>query len=137
MGLYLCVFDGENELDGVEVGSYADYGGFLETITEKLEGGIAGSRFPTLVLHSDCDGEWHPSQVALLEVELRTIADEMHRLAPVSHFDGWKADVARQFGLNPTNLCDSFFDIDGEPLIERLLGLCKVARDADQPIIFQ
>ena len=25
MGLYLCIFDGEEDVNGVEIGSYADY----------------------------------------------------------------------------------------------------------------
>ena len=29
-------------------------------IVRELEDGKAGSLFPTLVMHSDCDGEWSP-----------------------------------------------------------------------------
>jgi len=52
MGLYLCVFDGEEELDGVEVGFYADFGTFRNAVVRHLENGKAGSRFPTLIHHS-------------------------------------------------------------------------------------
>lgn len=42
MGLYLCVFEGDDELDGVEVGSYADFGAFRSAVATHVEGGIEG-----------------------------------------------------------------------------------------------
>jgi hypothetical protein len=53
MGLYLAVFDGDDEVDGVEAGPYADYNALRDYIVDVLENGRAGSRFPTLVMHSD------------------------------------------------------------------------------------
>jgi len=58
MGLYLCIFDGEEDVNGVEIGSYADYNALRDYVVRELELGKAGTRFPTFVLHSDCDGEW-------------------------------------------------------------------------------
>ena len=71
MGLYLCVFDGDEELEGVDVGSYADFDFFRGAVAEILEGGNAGTRYPTLMLHSDCDGEWSVEECIDLEKELR------------------------------------------------------------------
>jgi hypothetical protein len=72
MGLYLCVFDesSESELEGVEVGGYSDYNLFRSAVTELLENGRAGSVYPTLVLHSDCDGEWSSVECSTLRREL-------------------------------------------------------------------
>ena len=43
MGLYLCVFDNDDELEGVEVGSYSDFDFFRSTVTELLEGFLEAS----------------------------------------------------------------------------------------------
>lgn len=136
MGLYLAIFDGNVELDGVEVGAYADFSAFRDGVVANLEAGSAGGRFPTLILHSDCDGEWTPEQATALEAELRVIAKEFACLPPVP-LDGWKAEVAKMVGTRPANLADCFFDIDGEPLLERLLGLARLSQDRNLPILFQ
>lgn len=138
MGLYLCVFDGDNELDGVEVGSYSDYGDFLDTISTKLEGGAPGTRFPTLILHSDCDGEWSSREASVLAQELIIIERELRELEPRAiPEDSWQSEVARIMGLHPVTMEDTFFDVDGEPLIQRLIQLCRVAQRVDRPILFQ
>jgi hypothetical protein len=137
MGLYLCVFDGDEELEGVEVGSYADFGALRDAIREHLEGGTAGSRFPVLMMHSDCDGEWSPSEAVQLQAELELIARELARFPPSSLGDGWKLSVARTFGLRPDNLAECFFDVDGEPLFDRLIGLCRSSVQHGLPILFQ
>ena len=48
MGLYLAIFDAENEIAGVEVGSYQHFSNFRNSIVDYYENGAAGSRFPTL-----------------------------------------------------------------------------------------
>lgn len=136
MGLYLAVFDGGDELDGVEVGSYDDFAFFRDAVVSGLEEGAEGSRFPTLILHSDCDGEWTPHEAGILEVELAVIAEELAGLPPVT-LDGWKAEVAKMFGIRPANLGDCFFDVDGEPLLERLIGLAQLSQQRSLPILFQ
>lgn len=136
MSLYLTIFDDTVELDGVEVGAYADFAFFRDAVVSGLEEGSAGSRFPTLILHSDCDGEWTPEQALALKSELNTIAQEFAAMPPVS-LDGWKAEVAKTFGLRPANLYDCFFDVDGEPLLERLTGLTHLSVERSLPILFQ
>jgi hypothetical protein len=56
MGLYLCVFQGDEELDGVDVGSYGDFNHF-RSVVAGLEDGPPGSKYPTLILHPDSDGD--------------------------------------------------------------------------------
>lgn len=137
MGLYLAIFDGDDELDGVEVGSYADFGAFRDAVVTYVEDGVPGSRCPTLILHSDCDGEWMPGEAILLHKELATIAQRFVQLPPEPLGDNWKLEVAKIFGLRPTNLYECFFDVDGEPLLDRLMGLAQLSSDRNLPILFQ
>lgn len=137
MGLYLCVFTGDDELEGVEVGSYADFDFFRSTVTKLLERGLAGLKYPTLIIHSDGDGEWSPAECARLKLELADIAAEF-ALLPFHPFQAdWQKQVSKLLGLKPKSLFDSFIDVDGEPLIDRLQRLCEVAIENDQPILFQ
>lgn len=138
MGLYLCVFDDDIEVEGVEVGSYDDFGFFRQTVSDMLERGKRyGSRFPTLLMHADSDGEWTCEECKSLRWELETIATEFHRLPNIPFHSHWQNKVAESIGLKPTTLFDSFIDVDGEPLIERLIGLCDVAISRAQSILFQ
>lgn len=137
MGLYLAVFDGEDEVDGVEVGSYADFAAFRLAVATHIEGGVEGSRCPTLMLHSDCDGQWSANEAVALRQELSVISEGFMRLPPEPLGDGWKAEVAKTLGLRPNNLYDCFFDVDGEPLIDRIMGLTQISVERNAPILFQ
>lgn len=138
MGLYLAVFDGDEEVDGVEVGGYDDFGVFRNAVIRNLEGGAAGSRFPTLILHSDCDGHWTPHEAAALENELTIISSLFRELPPILLSpDGWQTRVAATFGIQIKTIYDCFYDIDGEPLLERLIGLATLSQARNLPILFQ
>jgi hypothetical protein len=134
MGLYLCVFDGDEELDGVEVGAYSDFENVRALVRQHVGD---EKRFPTLLLHSDCDGAWSPAEAVSLEVELKAIGEAFSRLPPVELREGWQGDVARTLGMHPANLFEALFDVDGEPLLERMLGLARLAQKVGQPILFQ
>ncbi|MBP1859709.1 Imm70 family immunity protein [Rhizobium herbae] len=137
MGLYLAIFDGDEELDGVEVGAYSDFAVFRDAVVNLVEAGLAGSRCPTLINHSDCDGQWTPNEAIRLEIELLAISERFRQL-PAQPLDGeWKPKIAKMFGLMPANLYDCFFDVDGEPLLERLLALTKLSEKRNLPIVFQ
>ena len=137
MGLYLCILDGDEEIDGVEVGSYADYGALVTQVVDRLEAGIAGARFPVLVLHSDCDGSWTVQDCAKLEKELDVIIQEFKRLAPIPFTAAWQKVIAKQIGHRPENLFESFIDVDGELLLDRLIELARMAQRRGEPIVFQ
>ena len=137
MGLYLCVFDGDTEIDGVEVGSYADFNMFRDAVTASLEGGQAGSKAPILIGHSDCDGSWSSEEAAGLIVELGLIEKGLMQAPPIEFNSPWKTDVAKTFGISPRNLLECFFDVDGEPLVVRLIGLARFSVSHDEPILFQ
>ena len=59
MGLYLCVFDEDEELEGVEVGSYSDFEFFRSSVTELLEQGSSS-------IFSDFHRRHQVSQLALI-----------------------------------------------------------------------
>lgn len=136
MSLYLCVFDGDEELEGVEVGSYDDFGVFRRFIADVLEGGAPASRFPILMNHADCEGTWSPQEAHALQEELLIIGEEMVSRDPIP-LTGWQQELAASVGLKPRNLAECFLDVDGVPLIPRLLGLCAVAQRSGRPILFQ
>ena len=45
MGLNLVIFDGDDEVESVDVGAYSDFGNFRDAVAQNLEGGVVGSRF--------------------------------------------------------------------------------------------
>lgn len=136
MSLYLCVFRGEEEIGGVDCGSYGDFGEFRTAVATALEGGARGSRFPTLMLHSDCDGCWDVAAATRLEAELLEIGEAFSRLPP-RPLVGWQAGATAKLGRQPNTLYESFVDADGEPLLARLFALCKLAQQSGEPILFQ
>lgn len=143
MGLYLAVFasrDVDDEVDGVEVGSYDDFHALRSAVCEHLEDGRWGTRFPTFMSHSDSTGEWSSTEAGTLAIELNTIATELSRVPapPQPWVDGtWQAHVAKLLRLRPASLADTFIDVDGEPLLERIAGLATLAAERMLPITFQ
>jgi len=137
MGLYLMVLSDDEELDGVDVGYYRNFDEFRDMVKIQVEDGVLGSRFKTLQYHSDCDGEWSPEECGVLIEELEEIRRQFMLLPPVPLEEPWKAEVARLLNLSPTNLDECFFDVDGEPLTERLLDLAQLSVRTGLPILFQ
>jgi hypothetical protein len=137
MGLYLCVFKNDIEINGVEVGMYADFSYFRDTVLEKLENRQIGSMFPVLMLHSDCDGIWSVEEARLLEKELYEIEKRFKEMPPIDFNSEWQKDVAKTFGIKPNNLLECFIDIDGISLFERLKDLCNISQKMNEPILFQ
>jgi len=139
MGLYLCVFaadDTDDELDGVEVGSYDDFAEFRQAVADRLEGGQWGSRFPVLMNHRDSDGEWTSADAVHLRQELQAIRSELAGIPAPPYPDGWQASVSRQIGHRPSHYGIYFIDADGEILLDRLMGLADLAIQTDRPITF-
>jgi hypothetical protein len=135
--VYLCIFDGEEEVEGVEIGSYADFGFFREGVTAVVENGKKGSRCPILINHHDSDGEWSPEEAGRLVGELKLVANGFSKMPPVTFNSDWKKQVAASEGLEPRNLLECFFDVDGVPLVARLLDLAEKSDRLRLPIIFQ
>lgn len=137
MSLYLCIFDDDEEVDGVDVGAYSDFAEFRDTIARVLEDGKRGSRFPVLMLHPDSEGEWSVEECSRLVKELERISVELKQHPAREFAAEWQKNVAKQFGIHPTTLYDCFIDVDGESLIDRLISLAAVAQQKGLPVLFQ
>ena len=111
MSLYLCVFHGGEEVAGVDVGGYSDFGNFRDTIAKDAEGSTWGSRYPIFMGQPDDNGEWGPSDLSALRGELEDLAS--------------RSDLT------------TFVDSDGLPVAESLLRLCDLAIQLGEPILFQ
>ena len=136
MSLYLCVFAGNREVDGIDAGSYADFNAWRAAIVREL-GASAHDRFPTVLTHADCDGEWSPRDCARLAGELAAIAAGLKARPPVGFPTAWQRAVARPAGLEPRNAFECFIDVDGEFLVDRLQCLAAIAVEQRLPILFQ
>ncbi len=137
MGLYLCVYRGEEELAGVDVGSYADWEAFRNE-ARALDKRRVFRRFGTLRVNVSPTLAWKPKAAAQLEKELADLGQELRRLPPRPPAEGtWQAEVARERGLQPRSLYDCYYDLEGEPLVDRLIALCRVAVETNEPILFQ
>jgi Immunity protein 70 len=137
MGLCLCVFqpaDGEDdepeELAACDVGHYSDFGCFRDTIARHL----GASRFPTLMEHSDCDGEWTVEDIPKLQKELREIAAAFEKLPPETPANAFEHTAEYRAGAQ--SLYECFHDVNGDNLFESMLGLCQVALENELPITF-
>jgi len=135
MSLYLSIFAGDRELDGVEAGPYADFNALRHTILQEIS--AADAAFPTFLGHSDCDGEWSPSDCVLLRRELAAIAIGLKQRPAIGFTSAWQAEVARSIGLSPRNAFECFIDVDGQFLLDRLQHLAEVAVQQHLPILFQ
>jgi Immunity protein 70 len=136
MGLCLHVFgpaDGDDDPEEIaecDVGHYSDFGCFRDTIARHL----GANRFPTLMDHSDCDGEWPLAQIPALERELGEVAAAFRDLPPEEPRGAF--EHAAEYRVGAASLYDCFHTVDGENLFEALSELCAVAREHQRPITF-
>lgn len=138
MGLYLAIFKNEEEINGLEVGTYEYFGIFRDCIFELIENNTNwGSICPTIMNHSDCDGKWEPKKSIELISELKKIKEIFQKQTPNKKIIAQKIDLIDLYQIKPQNLYDCFIDVDGENLIDRLSDLCKEAIDNDLDIVFQ
>ncbi len=141
MGLYLAVFsadDDDQELDGIGLGSYADFNAVRTLLSERLDGaGRCGRQFPTFMLHPDPDGVWATSEISRLRQELLVIVAESSRQPASAWPTDWMVQVSEEHGIAPLSLYASLIDVDGAPLLDRLIGLSELAIRIRQPIWFQ
>ncbi len=138
MGLYLHIgIEGESEIEGADFGRYADFGAFRDFVSKNIEHGVPGSRFPVLMGHSDCDGEWSVEECRRLQDELLQIGEAMFAMPAVVTGSDWQKDVVAALGIAPGNALESFIDVSGVPVVVRLLQLTSVAIEHGYPIVFQ
>lgn len=89
------------------LGSYGWYHSFRTAVCEKLENGKWGSRYPLLMNHSDCDGEYSPEESALLKEEVKEIRERFKNLTyPVGIY---RNREGKTLGIAPKYGEDGFF----------------------------
>jgi hypothetical protein len=136
VGLYLCVFRGDEELLGVDLGSYEDFERLRNAA--RARDGRVFRRYGTLRVNITPTARWSPRDVARLASELTALREALRREPPVSFAPGsCQAERARELGLAPASLADCFVDVDGRPLWDGLLALCRLSVEAREPILFQ
>jgi hypothetical protein len=131
MSPYFTIFDGDEEVTGWVFGHYSDFGYFRDTIAAKLN----AKDYPTLIQHSDCDGEWSSEELSKLRSELQAIAAAFRNLPaeqPTKAFEH-----TAEYRRNAQSLYDCFHNIDGENVFEALISLCEEGIKRDRPILFQ
>jgi len=131
VSLYLCIFDGDDEVNGWVFGHYSDFGCFRDVISAKLR----ADDYPTLMQHSDCDGEWSPQELHRLRSELQTIAERFRRLPAEQPSGAFEHTVEYRRGAK--SLYDCFHNVDGENVFEALIALCEEGIERDRPVLFQ
>jgi hypothetical protein len=137
MGLCLLVLGPEDddeeepeEIAECDVGHYSDFGCFRDAIATHL----LAEQYPTLMNHSDSDGEWTLAEIPKLELELREIRDAFKQLPPEDLRDAFEHTA--EFRAGAQSLYDCFHNVSGENLFKALLHLCAVAREHERPITF-
>lgn len=137
MGLYLCVFssraaddDDAMELAACDVGHYSDFGFFRETIARH----VGSAKYPVLMEHSDCDGEWTREDLPTLRAELREISAAFRKLPPETPVGAFEHTA--EYREDATSLYDCFHDVNGTNLFEALIDLCEVGLENGRPITF-
>jgi hypothetical protein len=136
MGLYLCVFREDEELFGIDVGSYDDWERFRGEA--RARDGRVFRRYGTLRVHVSPTTHWSPRDAARLAGELDRLRKALRREPPRPFPPGsWQAELAAERGLAPASLAECFFDVDGVPLFDGLAELCRLALETRQPILFQ
>jgi len=131
MSLYLTIFDCEEEVTGWVFGCYSDFAYFRDIITAKLR----ADDYPTLMTHSDCDGEWTSQQLPRLRRELQLIGDRFRQLPPEQPQGAFDHTV--DFRRDARTLYDCFHNVDGENIFDALIALCNEGIRRDRPVLFQ
>ena len=136
MGLCLFVFgppegdDDPTEIAECDIGHYSDFNYFREAVSRHLD----ADRFPVLLEHSDCEGEWTLFELPTLERELKEIADAFQALPPEEPESAFEHTA--EYRENAKSLYDSFHNPSGENLLKAMLQLCAVAMTHRLPITF-
>jgi len=127
------VLSGDRRVDTVSTESTDDFYYFRDSIHNALEDGEFGSRFPIFLRRFEPD-EWRVEELEPLRRELEAIAEAFRELPPVPLDSHWESRAAES-GAAHGSLYDVFVDTDGQPLLGRLIDLCRTAQRVNAPIV--
>jgi hypothetical protein len=131
MTIRLYVANDAGELDAVQTATEDDFMFFRDSVHLALEDGKFASRFP--VFFKTFYSDWAREDVRELERELREIHAAFRQLPPNPPDVHWRRRL-RHSGRSPASLAEVFVDVNGSPLIERLIALARIARKARLPM---
>jgi len=131
MSLYLALFNGSSEVTGWVLGHYSDFGVFRDTVARTVD----ASKYPTLMLHSDSDGEWAVAELSTLRNELIELAEQFKRRPPEELAGGFEHSTTQR--EHATSLYECFHNVDGANIFEALIALCEKGEQRSLPILFQ
>ena len=131
MGVRLYVKSDHGELGVVETDTEDDFMYFRDSVHLALEDGKFASRFP--ILMKTFLSDWEKEDSAGLERELSEIHAAFRQLPPRPLDGNWRSKLIRS-GRTPETLAEVYVDKDGQPLIERLIALARIARENGLPI---
>jgi hypothetical protein len=95
---------------------------------------LGPAKYPTLMEHSDCDGEWALEELPKLRDEIREIADAFRKLPPEDPVGAF--EHTEEYREGAACLYDCFHDVNGTNLFEALIDLCDVGLANERPITF-
>lgn len=72
-----------------------------------------------------------------LKSELSEIIMLLKAHPPMPFVSEWQKSVARASGVVPSSAFESFIDVDGGFVLERIYSLASVALASQRPILFQ
>ncbi|MBM3218310.1 MAG: hypothetical protein FJZ38_06420 [Candidatus Rokubacteria bacterium] len=123
---------GAQKIGSVETASIDDFYYLRDSIHNALEDGEFGSRFPVFLCRFEPD-EWKVDELDSLRRELETIVEAFKRLPPEPFDSHWESRAAGS-GASYANLYEVFIDAGGQPILGRLLDLCRMAERMEAPI---
>lgn len=129
------VLSEDEKLTAVSTESIDDFYYFRDSVHNALEEGEFGSKFPIFMCRSEPD-EWKVEELNRLQQELESIAEAFKKLPPDPLDSHWQSRLAIS-KRRATNLYEVFADVEGKPLLGRLIDLCLVARKAQKPILIE
>lgn len=140
MALHLAVRQGDQEIEGFEIGSFVDFDRFLNHVVQTLEGGNPGTKFPAVSNgpeRDESDGDdWSVKYCERLRAELSALGEAMKSQPPVPFASPQQEKAARGKGLTPSNAYESFINDKGEFLIDGLQRLVNAAVERKLSIQF-
>ena len=131
MTLYVGLFRGDAEVAGWVLGHYSDFGYFRDVVREQCQ----DISLPLLLGVSDCDALFRPDDLPRLKSELLSVAARFRVLPPMSLSSAFAHNESLWSAASSLHGC--FHNVDGELLIEALIGLCDQGIAEDLPLAFQ
>lgn len=139
MSLYLCVLDFsegyENEIKGIEIGSYDYFSCFRECICKYVENNKWGSKCPIIMNHEEGNGFFSPDDCKKVLNELLVIKRVFENIIP----DNSTLQKVKKYKKIQSSMVlrECFTDVDDCDLISQLEMICELSVQKELNVYFQ